>query len=110
MQFRIGVNLGDVIEEESCIYGDGVNIAARLESLAYPEESGFPKQRSTKSKKTSLRLRVPGEQTVKNIAKPVGAYRVLMEPRVTVAGRRKSLQSQYGGEKGRLSVQWQFLS
>jgi len=36
MQFRIGVNLGDVIEEESRIYGDGVNIAARLESLADP--------------------------------------------------------------------------
>jgi adenylate cyclase len=50
MQFRIGVNLGDVIEEGERIYGDGVNIAARLEALADPGESAFPKQPSTTSK------------------------------------------------------------
>ena len=84
MRFRIGVNLGDVIEEESRIYGDGVNIAARLESLADPggiciSKTAF-EQIETKLPFGYVYL---GEQTVKNIAKPVGAYRVLMEPRVT---------------------------
>jgi adenylate cyclase len=87
MQFRIGVNLGDVIEEESRIYGDGVNIAARLESLADPggicvSKTAFDQIET----KLPFGYEFLGEQTVKNIAKPVGAYRVLMDPRVTIAG------------------------
>jgi adenylate cyclase len=84
MQFRIGVNLGDVIEEESRIYGDGVNIAARLEALADPggicvSKTAFDHIES----KLPFGYAYLGEQTVKNIAKPVGAFKVLMEPRVT---------------------------
>jgi adenylate cyclase len=84
MQFRIGVNLGDVIEEESRIYGDGVNIAARLESLADPggicvSKTAFDQIET----KLPFGYEYLGEQSVKNIAKAVGAYRVLMEPRVT---------------------------
>ena len=84
MLFRIGVNLGDVIEEESRIYGDGVNIAARLESLADPggicvSKTAFDHIES----KLPLGYEFLGEQTVKNIARPVGAYRVVLEPRVT---------------------------
>jgi adenylate cyclase len=83
MMFRIGVNLGDVIEEENRIYGDGVNIAARLEALADPggiciSKTAFDQIES----KLPLGYQFLGEQTVKNIAKPVGAYKVLMEPRV----------------------------
>jgi adenylate cyclase len=84
MQFRIGVNLGDVIEEESRIYGDGVNIAARLESLADPGGICI-----SKTSFDQIETKLPfgytylGEQMVKNISKPVGAYKVLMEPRVT---------------------------
>src|SRR5512136_733422 len=83
MEFRIGVNLGDVIEEEGRIYGDGVNIAARLEALADPGgicifKTAFDHNES----KLPLGYQFLGEQTVKNIAKPVGAYKVLMEPRV----------------------------
>ncbi|UCD77340.1 MAG: adenylate/guanylate cyclase domain-containing protein, partial [Desulfobacterales bacterium] len=86
MQFRIGVNLGDVIQEEDRIYGDGVNIAARLEGLAEPggiciSKTAFDHIES----KLPYGYEFLGDQTVKNIAKPVGAYRVLMEPRVTVA-------------------------
>ena len=86
MEFRIGINLGDVIEEEGRIYGDGVNIAARLEALADPggicvSKTAFDHTES----KLPLGYEYLGEQTVKNIAKPVGAYKVLMEPRVTVA-------------------------
>ena len=85
MQFRIGINLGDVIEEDGRIYGDGVNIAARLESLAEPggicvSKTAFDHIET----KLPLGYEYLGEQTVKNIAKPVPAYKVLMEPRVTV--------------------------
>jgi adenylate cyclase len=86
MAFRIGVNLGDVIEEEDRIYGDGVNIAARLEALADPGGICISKTAFDQIEtKLPLGYEFLGEQTVKNISKPVGAYRVLMEPRVTVA-------------------------
>jgi len=86
MEFRISVNLGDVIEEEDRIYGDGVNIAARLEALADPGGICISKTAFDHIEtKLPLGYEYLGEQTVKNIAKPVGAYRVLMEPRVTVA-------------------------
>jgi adenylate cyclase len=94
MEFRIGVNLGDVIEEENRIYGDGVNIAARLEALADPggiciSKTAFDHIES----KLPLGYEYLGEQTVKNIAKPVGAYKVLMEPRVVVAGAKREKPS-----------------
>jgi len=88
MQFRIGINLGDVIQEEERIYGDGVNIAARLEGLAEPGGICI-----SKTAFDHIESKLPygydfiGDQTVKNIAKPVGAYRVLMDPRVTVSGK-----------------------
>jgi adenylate cyclase len=88
MRFRIGINLGDVIEEGDSIYGDGVNIAARLESLADPGGICV-----SKTAFEQIETKLPfgyeslGEQTVKNIAKPVEAYKVLMEPRVTVKAK-----------------------
>jgi adenylate cyclase len=90
MQFRIGVNLGDVIEEGDRIYGDGVNIAARLESLAEPGGICVSKTAfDLIETKLPLGYEYMGEQTVKNIAKAVPAYRVLMEPRVTVQAEAK---------------------
>jgi len=88
MQFRIGINLGDVIEEENRLYGDGVNIAARLESLAEPggicvSKTAFDHIET----KLPLGYEYLGEQTVKNIAKPVCAYKVQMDPRVTVKAK-----------------------
>jgi adenylate cyclase len=88
MQFRIGINLGDVIQEGDRIYGDGVNIAARLEGLAEPGGICI-----SKTAFDHIESKLPygydfiGDQTVKNISKPVGAYQVLMEPRVTVRGK-----------------------
>ena len=81
MAFRIGINLGDVIDEEDRLYGDGVNIAARLESLADPggicvSKTAFDQIET----KLPLGYEYLGEQSVKNIPKPVGAYRVLMKP------------------------------
>jgi adenylate cyclase len=89
MRFRIGVNLGDVIEEDGRIYGDGVNIAARLESLADPGGICISKPAFDQIEtKLPFGYAYLGEQPVKNIVKPVGAYKVLMEPRVEVAGVR----------------------
>jgi adenylate cyclase len=81
MEFRIGINLGDVIDEDDRIYGDGVNIAARLESLADPggicvSKTAFDQIET----KLPLGYEYLGEQSVKNIPKPVRAYRVLMKP------------------------------
>jgi TolB-like protein/tetratricopeptide (TPR) repeat protein len=81
MEFRIGINLGDVIEEEKQIYGDGVNIAARVEGLAAGGGiaiSGIVYD-SIKDK-LSLGYHYLGEQDVKNISEPVRIYRLLTEP------------------------------
>jgi adenylate cyclase len=93
MEFRIGVNLGDVIEEEGRIYGDGVNIAARVQSLA---DGGGTCISGTAfdqvENKLGLGFEYLGEQTVKNIAKPVRVYRVLMESEAAgkVIGEKKA--------------------
>jgi adenylate cyclase len=76
LRLRIGVNLGDVIVEGSDIYGDGVNVAARLEGLAEPGGvciSG--KVREEVRNKLSAAFEDLGEQKVKNIAEPVRVYR-----------------------------------
>lgn len=97
MMFRIGINLGDVIEEGDKIYGDGVNIAARLEALAEPGGICISKTAFDHIEtKLPLGYEFLGEKTVKNIAKPVKAYRVLLEPRVTVAGEVTRKKSQLG--------------
>jgi len=80
MDFRIGINLGDVVVKDDVIYGDGVNIAARLESLAEP--GGICISRSAYDQvknKLKLEYQYLGEQQVKNIAEPLRAYRVRMD-------------------------------
>jgi len=80
MQFRIGINLGDVIDEGERIYGDGVNIAARLEALADPGGICLSKTAFDHIEaKLPLGYHYIGEQKIKNITKPVKAYKVLME-------------------------------
>jgi len=80
MEFRIGINLGDVIQEGDTLYGDGVNIAARLEGLA---DGGCICLSGTAfdqvEGKTGLEFEYVGEQAVKNIKKPVRVYRVKTE-------------------------------
>jgi len=85
MEFRIGVNLGDVVEEGDNILGDGVNVAARVESLA--EAGGICISGTVYDQiknKLAFSYDFVGEQTVKNIKEPVRVYRVLMEPGVKV--------------------------
>src|SRR5437667_1593438 len=89
MEFRIGLNLGDVIVEGERIYGDGVNIAARLEALAEPggiSISGAVYDQV--KKKLALTYEPRGEHAVKNIREPVRVYRVLGEPETTGPGPR----------------------
>src|SRR5262245_51342357 len=80
MQFGIGINLNDVIVEGERLYGDGVNIAARLESLAIPDGVYISSTVYDQvENKLALSYDYQGEQTVKNIAKPVRTYRVVMD-------------------------------
>ncbi|MCZ6760458.1 MAG: hypothetical protein O7D29_08825 [Gemmatimonadetes bacterium] len=90
VQFRIGVNLGDVIEDRGDIYGDGVNVAARLETLADPGGICISESIHTSvGNNLPLEYKDIGEQSVKNIDKPVRAYKVLMESR----GERETASS-----------------
>jgi adenylate cyclase len=81
MEFRIGVNVGDVVQEEERIYGDGVNIAARVESMA--EAGGIcisGRAYDQVENKLGLEYENLGEHQVKNIARPIRVYRVLSYP------------------------------
>src|SRR6516162_8499624 len=82
IEFRIGINLGDIIIDENDIFGDGVNIAARLEALAEP--GGICVSRVVRDQvrdKLAVSFEDIGDQQVKNIVRPVRAYRVLVAER-----------------------------
>jgi TolB-like protein/Flp pilus assembly protein TadD len=90
--FRVGINIGDVIVEQHDIFGDGVNIAARLEGLAEPggiciSSSAYDQVRG----KVSVEFSDIGEQTLKNIARPVRVYALTHEgggrPSIATAGQ-----------------------
>ncbi len=75
--FRIGINVGDVIIEDDDIYGDGVNLAARIQTLAEP--GGICVSRTARDQirdKLDIALKDMGEHEVKNIARPVRVFRV----------------------------------
>jgi adenylate cyclase len=81
MEFRIGVNVGDVIEEEDRIYGDSVNIAARVEALAEAGSICITGRAYDQVKnKLEFGYQFLGEHSVKNIPEPVRVYKVLTEP------------------------------
>jgi adenylate cyclase len=84
IEFRIGVNVGDIIVEGDDIYGDGVNIAARLEAMA--EAGGICVSRTVITQ-TRGKLEFPftdlGEQMLKNIAQPIHVFRILAQPKAT---------------------------
>jgi adenylate cyclase len=93
IEFRIGINVGDIISDDNDIYGDGVNVAARLEALAEP--GGIMVSRTVHDQvrdKLSFGFEDIGEQTVKNIARPIGVHRVSLTESVpeTVAKSRSA--------------------
>ncbi len=80
LEFRIGLNLGDVIEDRGDIYGDGVNVAARLEGLADPGGICISESvRTAVGGRLALGYEFLGEQRVKNIAEPVKAFKVMLD-------------------------------
>jgi TolB-like protein/class 3 adenylate cyclase/Tfp pilus assembly protein PilF len=84
MQFRIGINQGDVVADEARIYGDGINVAARLESIAEPGSicvSG--KVYEEVCDRVDVSFEDMGEHSLKNIARPVRAYRILSKDRAS---------------------------
>ena len=94
MKFRIGINVGDVVEENGRIYGDGVNIAARIEGLA--EAGGIcisGRVYDQVENKLDLAYAYLGEQKVKNIARPIRVYVVQMVPNVTKSEMGKKHES-----------------
>jgi len=81
MRLRIGLNLGDVIEQDGALYGDGVNIAARLEALARP--GGICVSGTVFDQvdgKVPVSLRFAGERRVRNMARPVRVYHAELDP------------------------------
>jgi adenylate cyclase len=96
IQFRIGINLGDVIVEDGDIFGDGVNVAARLQDLAAP--GGICVSAAVRDQvgdRLDVAFEDLGEQNVKNIARPIRIFRVLLdkEPRLPseeVSGERSA--------------------
>ena len=82
--YRIGINIGDIIVDGEDIYGDGVNIAARLQGLAEPGGISIAQNVYNQIKgKLNVELEHLGEQQVKNIADPVTAYRVVLNTKAT---------------------------
>src|SRR5262249_51561768 len=80
IEFRIGINLGDVIIDRGDIFGDGVNVAARLEGIAEPggiciSEDAYRQVRD----KLDVNFDDAGEQQLKNIARPMRTYRVVLD-------------------------------
>jgi class 3 adenylate cyclase len=81
MQFRMGVNIGDIIADETSIYGDGINIAARLESIAEPGGILLSRQAHDQVEgKLPLRFQKLGPRTLKNIARPIEVVAIDIAP------------------------------
>ena len=104
MQFRIGVNLGEVIVDRVEIYGDGVNVAARLESLAEP--GGICLSGTVFDAighKLPLEFSFLGERRVKNIEKPVRAYQARLKPGTSLPPptQKQSVTTNDGGESNK---------
>jgi adenylate cyclase len=94
IQLRIGINIGDVIFDEARIYGDGINVAARLEGIAEPggvcvSEDAY---RQTRGKVNSDFIDI-GEQSLKNVARPVRAYKIAVNGPRTAAMPERALPS-----------------
>ncbi len=108
MQFRIGINLGDVIIENDDIFGDGVNVAARLEMLADPGGicvSGAVRDQ-VGNRLDDISFEDLGEQSVKNIARPIRVFRVRLDPDAATApeGARDAVEAGAIAKKPSIAV------
>jgi adenylate cyclase len=106
MQFRIGINLGDVIVEENDIFGDGVNVAARLQALA--ETGGICVSGAVRDqvgdRLNDVAFDDLGEQSVKNIARPIRVFRVRLDPAMPAAAKGEGAAAVAGARKPSIVV------
>jgi adenylate cyclase len=85
IQFRIGINVGDIIVDGDDIYGDGVNVAARIQALADPGGIYISRGAAEQVRdKVPIKIETRGEQTVKNIARPVEVFCIIGEHRDSI--------------------------
>ena len=111
IEFRIGINVGDIILDGEDIYGDGVNVAARLQALAEPGQICVSKVvRDQVLDKLSFGFEELGAQQVKNIARPVEVYRILDAPPAATAQPQRVVSS--GGIFSRITrgSRWSWLA
>ena len=105
MHFRIGLNVGDVMVKDGDIFGDGVNVAARLQTLA--EAGGICVARGVRDNIRHLAgfsFEDLGEQAVKNIARPVRAFRVTIDPEAVQDGAEEAAPPSVGTTPGASAV------
>ncbi len=104
IQFRIGIHQGDVVFEDGDIFGDGVNVAARLECISYPGGIfGSARGQEDATCKVGLSFLDMGEQALKNISRPVRTYRVRPADRLAAPEQRTVVRTRPGsGDSGAL--------
>jgi adenylate cyclase len=115
MRLRIGINIGDVLVKDGTIFGDGVNVASRLEALAEPGSVCI-----TRGVRDHIRDRGDyefedlGEHSVKNIARPVRAFRIIFDPdgttelRESARGPEPSLSSEVASDVSQDAIELEF--
>src|ERR1700730_3555361 len=86
IQFRIGINVGDIIVDGDDIYGDGVNVAARIQALADPGGIYISRGAAEQVRdKVPIKIEARGEQTVKNIARPIEVFCIIADDRGSIS-------------------------
>jgi len=109
LQFRIGINVGDIIVDGDDIYGDGVNVAARIQALADPGGIYISRGAADQVRdKVPIKIETRGEQTVKNIARPIEVFCIIGEDRdafaVAMNKSETHVQTPIVGDKPTIAV------
>ena len=109
IQFRIGINVGDIIVDGDDIYGDGVNVAARIQALADPGGIYISRGAADQVRdKVPIKIETRGEQTVKNIARPIEVFCIIAEDRNAIAAAVResetSVRTPMVGDKPTIAV------
>ena len=100
--FRIGINVGDIIVDGDDIYGDGVNVAARIQALADPGGIYISRGAAEQVRdKVPIKIETRGEQTVKNIARPIEVFCIVAEERDAIAVAVRESETRIQNTDGR---------
>ena len=102
IQFRIGINVGDIIVDGDDIYGDGVNVAARIQALADPGGIYISRGAAEQVRdKVPIKIETRGEQTVKNIARPIEVFCIIAEGRDAIVKSMQKTETRVQNSDGR---------